>query len=152
MEGKTTSSDSVARARKLVQAAGLVFYVLAGQAIVTAGVGIHVFLSDRNGADLLFPALSLLLAGGYALVGFHLRRYRAWARTFTFAFAAVSLFAFPVGTALGALVALLIEPARRARLFLPPWPRSVAPLRPAAVPEEMPVLRFDPELVAEPQG
>jgi hypothetical protein len=152
MAGKQTRPGSVSRARRLVQAAGLIFYVLAGQALLTSGVGAHVFLSEGGGSDLLLPVLSLVLAGCYALVGFHLRRYRAWAKNFAFAFAAVSLFAFPVGTALGVLVALLIEPAHRARLFLPAWPRIAAPAIPRLSEAEMPVLRFDPKLVAEVSG
>jgi hypothetical protein len=152
MAGRSERSRDVGRARRLTQAAGLVFYLLAAQALVTSGVGVHVFLADGYASDLMLPALSLVFAASYAVVGYHLRRFRAWARNFAFVFSAVSLFAFPLGTAIGALVTLLIEPAHRARLFVPAWPRRAVPGRPAAVPENMPVLRFDPELVAQLPG
>lgn len=142
-------------ARRLVQAAGFIFYLLAAQALVTAGVGIHVFLSGGSAADLLLPATSALLAGCYAAVGFCVRRYRLWARNFAFAFAAISLFAFPVGTVLGLLVVLFIDHANRARLFpVSPRPaaRPVSPMAPAPVEEDAPVLRFEPDLATERAG
>lgn len=144
----------VRNARRLVQAAGLIFYLLAVQAVVTAAVGVHVFLSSgRSASDLLLPATSALLACCYVAVGYSVRRYRLWARNFAFAFAAVSLFAFPVGTVLGILVVLFIDRANRARLF-PASPRRAARRAPGivAVEDETPVLRFEPDLAAEQAG
>jgi hypothetical protein len=108
---------SARSARRLVQVAGFIFYLLAVQALVTAGVGVQVFLSSRSAPDLLLPAASILLAGSYALVGFHLRRYRLWARNFAFAFAAFSLFAFPIGTGLGLVIVACVASANLARVF-----------------------------------
>ncbi len=147
-------TPDVKNARRLVQAAGFIFYLLAVQALVTAGVGVHVFLSGGSAADLLLPATSVLLAVCYAVVGFSVRRYRLWARNFAFAFAVVSLFAFPVGTVLGLLVVVFIGGANRARLYPASprgaarraWPAAAAPAEPA------PVLRFEPDLVTEPAG
>ena len=140
-------------ARRLVQAAGLIFYLLAVQGLAAAGVGAHVYFSGGSVQDLLLPATGGILAVCYAIVGFYLRRYRLWARNFAFAFAAVSLFFFPVGTVLGALIVLCIDRANRARVFPS---RRVAP-RPAAPElafeeESAPVLRFEPELSAERAG
>jgi hypothetical protein len=131
---------SARSARHLVQAAGFIFYLLAVQALVTAGVGIQVFLSSRSGQDLLLPAVSLLLACAYALVGFHLRRYRLWARNFAFAFAGISLFAFPVGTGLGLVIVGCVTAASLARVF--------PSLRRQSAEDESPLLRFEPDLAA----
>ena len=130
-------------ARNLVQAAGLVFYLLAAQALMTGLVGVSVFVSTRSGPDLLLPGASFLLAGCYGVVGYQLRRHRLWARNFAFAFAGVSLFAFPVGTGLGLLIVGFVASANRARVF-------PALRRPA--PSESPLLRFEPELAAEQAG
>lgn len=130
-------------ARRVVQVAGFVFYLLAAQALVTAGVGAHVFYSGGSASDLLLPALSAVLAAGYAVVGYNLRRYRLWARNFAFAYAGISLFAFPIGTGLGLLVVVGLAAANRAGVF--PSLRR----RPAKAGEEFPLLRFEPELVPE---
>ena len=143
--------SEVRNARRLVQVSGLTFYLLAVQALVTAGVGVDVYLSGGAAQDLLLPATSALLAVCYTVVGYFLRRYRVWARNFAFAFAAVSLFAFPVGTVLGVLVVLCIDRANRARVFLVQRPAAAASPS-VAVEEEAPVLRFEPELAAERVG
>lgn len=131
---------SARSARRLVQVAGFIFYLLAVQALVTAGVGVQVFLTSRSAPDLLLPAASLLLACAYVLVGYHLRRYRLWARNFAFAFASISLFAFPIGTGLGLVIVVCAASANRARVF--------PSLRRRAAGEE-PLLRFEPEFVPE---
>ncbi len=144
----------VRAARRLVQVAGLIFYLLAAQGLVAAGVGAHVYATGGRWNDLLLPATGGVLAVCYAIVGFHLRRYRVGARNFAFSFAAVSLFFFPVGTALGAMIVVCIDRANRARVFPS---RKTAP-RPAAIPrpllsEELaPLLRFETELPAERAG
>jgi hypothetical protein len=127
-------------ARRLVQVAGFIFYLLSVQALVTAGVGVQVFLNTRSAPDLMLPAASLLLACAYALVGFHLRRYRLWARNFAFAFAGISIFAFPIGTGLGLVIVICTASANLARVF-PSLRRRAA--------DESPLLRFEPELVPE---
>jgi hypothetical protein len=134
-------------ARRLVQAGGLIFYLLALQGLVAFGVGLHVFFGGGNGQDLVLPATGAILAVCYAVVGYFLRRYRLWARNFAFAFAAVSVFAFPVGTVLGSLIVLCIDRANRAGVF-PSRPRPA----PAAteVEPDMPLLRFDPAPVPAP--
>ncbi len=138
----------VRSARRLVQVAGLIFYLLAVQGLVAAGVGAHVYFAGGSVHDLLLPATGGVLAVCYAIVGFHLRRYRLWARNFAFAFAAVSLCFLPVGTVLGASIVLCIDRANRARVF-PSRRRPVpVPAAPAAVVEEAaPLLRFEPEFV-----
>jgi hypothetical protein len=150
------SGEHVRTARNLVRVAGLIFYLLAAQALLTAGVGLSVYLSGGAGPDLVLPASSLLMAACYTAVGYYLRRYRVWARNFAFAFAAVSLFAFPVGTVLGVVVVVCIDRANRARVFATWWPavpapapkaRTVAPLL-----DEARILRFEPELAAERLG
>jgi hypothetical protein len=143
---------SVRNATRLVQAAGLIFYLLAVQALLTAGVGLDVYFSGGSSSDLLLPATSAVLAACYAVVGYFLRRYRVWARNFAFAFAAVSLFAFPEGTILGVLVVLCIARANRDQVF-PKRPRTAPTAVPAAeIQEEAVVLRFEPELAAERVG
>lgn len=130
-------------ARRLVQAAGLIFYLLAIQGLATAGVGADVYLSGGSLSDLVLPAAGGVLAACYAVVGFHLRRYRLWARNFSFAFAAISLFVFPVGTALGALIVFCIDRANRAGVF----PRLRAPVPAEATAEAAsPRRRFEPDL------
>ncbi|HTR02931.1 MAG TPA: hypothetical protein VMN82_07015 [Thermoanaerobaculia bacterium] len=131
---------SVRSARRLVQAAGFVFYLLAVQALLTAGAGASVFVGTRASADLLLPAASFLLAVCYAVVGYHLRRRQLWARNFAFAFAGISLFAFPVGTGLGFLIVGFVASANRARVF-PTLRRAPA--------TESPLIRFEPDLVPE---
>ena len=126
-------------ARGLTRAVGFAFYLLAVQALLTAAVGISVFLSGRIASDLILPAASIVLAGAYVAVGYHLRRYHLWARNFAFAFASISLIAFPVGTGLGLVIVACLVNANRAGIF---------PSLRRAVPEE-PLLRFEPELVAE---
>lgn len=143
-------SPNVRNARRFIQAAGLIFYALAAQALVTSGVGAYVFVSGGSSQDLLLPAASALLAGCYTAVGYSLRRYRVWARNFAFAFAAVSLFALPVGTLIGGLIVLCIDRANRARLF--PTARRAAMARRAPAEELVPVLRFEPELAGERVG
>jgi hypothetical protein len=132
--------------RRLVQAAGLIFYLLAIQGLATAGVGADVYFTGGSLRDLVLPATGGILAICYAVVGFHLRRYRVWARNFSFAFSGISLFVFPVGTALGALILFCLERANRAGVFprlRPPEALSVA------AEEAAPVLRFEPELTVE---
>ncbi len=131
-------------ARQLVQVSGFVFYLLAVQALVTAGVGAHVFRTSHHAPDLLLPGASLLLAGAYAVVGFHLRRYRLWARNFAFAFAGISLFAFPIGTGLALVIVVGLVGGNRAGVF--------PSLRRRPRDEESPLLRFEPELVPERVG
>jgi hypothetical protein len=135
----------IRNARRFVQAAGLIFYLLAAQGLLALGVGVQVFMSGGRAQDLLLPTAGALLAVSYLVVGFHLRRYRLWARNFAFAFAAVSLFAFPVGTALGTLIVLCIERANRAGIF-PSRRRQVSRPAPALgfVEEDSRVLRFEP--------
>jgi hypothetical protein len=132
-------------ARRLVQVAGFVFYLLSIQALMTAGVGAQIFFSGGSVQDLLLPSMSGILACCYALVGFHLRRYRLSARNFAFAFAGIGLFAFPIGTGLGLVIVGCIAGANRARVF---------PLRrgQAVGEEEWPLLRFEPELAPEQAG
>ncbi len=129
--------------RRLVQVAGFIFYLLAVQALVTAAVGAHVYFTVGRRSDLLLPVLSSILASGYAVVGYNLRRYRLWARNFAFAYAAISLFAFPVGTGLGLLIVGCVAGANRFGVFPALRRRPVKPV------EEFPLLRFEPELVAE---
>jgi hypothetical protein len=147
-------SAEVRNARRLVQAAGLLFYIAALQALLTAGVGVDVYLSGGAAQDLALPATSALLAVSYTVVGYFLRRYWVWARNFAvafaFAFAAVSIFAFPVGTVLGGLVVLCIDRANRAGVF--PVRRPAPAPAPRVAVEEAPVLRFEPELAAERAG
>lgn len=132
---------SVLVAQRLARVAGFVFYLLSVQALVTAAVGLSVFLASRHGSDLLLPAVSVLLACSYAAVGYHLRRCRLWARNFAFAFAGISLFAFPVGTGLGLVIVACVASANRARVF--------PALRRRRAEDESPLLRFEPELAAE---
>jgi hypothetical protein len=153
MTERGLSRDSEVRnARRLVQAVGLIFYLLSAQALLTAGAGMNVYFGGGSSSDLLLPVTSALLAACYAVIGYFLRRHRVWARNFAFAFGAVSLFAFPFGTILGVLVVLSIDRANRAHVFLEP--RRVSPLAvaPAALEENAPVLRFEPELAAEHVG
>jgi hypothetical protein len=149
---QTGRTSEVQDARRLVQVAGLIFYLLAVQGLVAAGVGAHVYLSGGSVQDLLLPAAGGVLAVSYAIVGFHLRRYRIWARNFAFAFAAVGLFFFPVGTVVGALIVLCIDRANRAGVFPPRRGAQPAPVSVPAVEESVPLLRFDPELTAEGAG
>jgi hypothetical protein len=127
----------------LVRVAGFVFYLLTVQAALTGAIGLGVFAASHKTADLALPAVSFLLAGSYALVGYHLRRQRLWARNFAFAFAAFSLFAFPVGTGVGLFIVACVAAGNRAGVF----PR----LRRAPL-EEYPLIRFEPELVVEQAG
>jgi len=134
----------------LLRVAGFIFDLLAVQAVMTAWVGLKGYFASGSSKDLLLPAASALLAGCYSTVGFFLRRRRIWARNFAFAFATVSLFAFPVGTALGALILLCIDRANRAGVF---GPRRAAPARVApAEADAAPVLGFEPELAPEHAG
>ncbi len=128
-------------ARRFVQAGGLIFYLLAAQGLIAFGVGVYVFLAGGGARDLVLPVTGALLAVCYAVVGYSLRRYRLGARNFAFAFAAVSLFAFPVGTVLGSLIVLCIDRANRAGVF-PSRPRPAAAV--AEVEPDTPLLRFDP--------
>lgn len=152
LEKVTGRGSNVRNATRLVQAAGLIFYLLAVQAMLTAGVGLYVYFTGGSSSDLLLPATSAVLAVCYAVVGYFLRRYRLWARNFAFAFAAVSLFAFPAGTILGVLVVLCIGWANRGQVF--PTRRRAAPaaVGAAEIQEEAVLLRFEPELAAERVG
>ena len=135
--------DATHVASRLMQVVGLVFYLLAVQALMTAAVGVSVFWSARSASDLVLPAISLVLMGTYAMVGFHIRRHRLWAPNFAFAFAFISLLAFPVGTGIGLFVMASVAYASRTGIF---------PKLRRAAPEESPVLRFEPfepELVPE---
>ena len=150
METGVTQETRVRKGRLLVQVAGLTFYLLAVQALLTAGVGLNVYFAGGSSSDLMLPAASVLLAACYVVIGYFLRRYRVWARNFAFAFAAVGLFAFPVGTALGALVVLCIDQANRASVFQKA--PSPAPVLPILGEEEAAVLRFEPEFATEHIG
>jgi hypothetical protein len=139
--GETTR---IREGKRFAQAAGLIFYILAAQGLLTAGVGVYVYLSGGGVQDLLLPGMGALLAACYANVGFHLRRYRLWARNFAFAFAAISLFALPVGTLLGSLIVLCVDRANRAGVF--PLRRPAPAVPPAAIEENAPLLRLEPGL------
>jgi hypothetical protein len=130
--------------RRLVQASGFIFYLLTVQALLTAAVGAGVFLTSRSAADLALPAVSAILACAYGLVGYHLRRQRLWARNFAFAFSTFSLFAYPVGTGVGLLIAACVAGANRAGAF--PGMRRAEPE------EQYPLISFEPELVPEQAG
>jgi len=140
-------------ARRLIQTAGLIFYLLAVQSLAAAGVGVHVYLSAGSLRDLALPAMAGVLALCYAAIGYSLRRYRLWARNFSFAFSAISLFVFPVGTALGALIVFCIERANRAGVFSrprPPFALDSPAAEAAEAAEGAPLLLFDPELTGLP--
>lgn len=126
----------------LARLAGLIFYVLGGLALISSGVGLREYLQAGSADDLMLPAAAVALAVCYVVIGYHLRRFRLWARNFAFAFAAVSLLFFPVGTVLGALVVVCIDRANRAGVF----PKLVRPAAPVAAfsEEEEPLLRFEP--------
>jgi len=142
----------VNNARTLIQVAGLIFYLLAVQALLTAGVGVFAYFSTGGTrTDLLLLGTGILQAACYVLVGRSLRRYRLWARNFAFVFAVISLFALPVGTVLGTLILVSIDRANRAAVF-PSQRRVPAPATPAEAPEEAPLLTFEPELAAERAG
>ena len=113
-------------ARRLIQAVGFIFYLLAVQALLTAAVGISVFWSGRIASDLVLPGISVVLAAAYSVVGYHLRRHRLWARNFAFAFAGIGSLAFPVGTGVG----LLIIGMPRQRQPRPGLPVDAPPRRP----------------------
>ena len=132
------------RGRRFVQTAGLIFYGLAAQGLLTAGVGVYLYFDGESRGDLLLPATGAILAVCYAFVGYQLRRHRLWARNFGFAFAGISLFAFPVGTILGAVIALCLDRGNRAGIF----PRQRRPIPAVAVPatEESAPRPLDPGL------
>jgi hypothetical protein len=137
---------SLRNGRRFVQAAGLIFYGLAAQGLLTAGVGWYLFFDTESGRDLLLPATGAILAVCYAFVGYQLRRHRLGARDFAFAFAGISLFAFPVGTILGAVIVLCLDRGNRAGVF--PRQRPPVPTVPAMAAEESaPTLPFEPGLV-----
>ena len=144
MTQKKSGEATLEKGRRFVQAAGLIFYILAAQGIITAAVGVNVYLDSQKGQDLLLPATGVLLAIAYAFVGYHLRCYRLSARNFAFAFAAISLFAFPIGTILGGLIVLCIDRANRAGVF--PQRRKSAPAVPGVpvVEESATLLPFEP--------
>jgi hypothetical protein len=136
-------------ARRLVQAAGLIFYILSIQALFTAGVGAYVFFQGGGSArDLILPATGAALAFAYAVVGYFLRRYFVWARNFAFVFSAIAVFFFPVGTVLGSVMVLAIDRANRAGLF----PTRPAPEEDPEAEESAALLRFDRDLTAESAG
>jgi hypothetical protein len=141
------------RGRALARIAGFVFYLFAVQALLTAAVGLQVFFGGGTASDLLLPGASFLLAGCYAGVGFFLRRYRLWARNFAFAFSAVIVFAFPLGTTLGAIVVLCLERANRSGAFgTRPVAAAPAPSSPPRVTDEAAVASFEMEFASEHAG
>ena len=136
-------------AKRLVQMAGLIFYALSIQGLVTAGVGVYVFFQGEGSArDLILPATGAVLALAYAVVGYFLRHYILWARNFAFVFSAIALFFFPIGTVLGSLIVLAIDRANRAGLF--PARQSMA--RAAEAEEGLPLLGLEPDLSTESAG
>ena len=136
-------ASDVRSARRLVQAAGLILYILAIQGLFTAGVGVYVFFQGGGSArDLVLPMTGAALAVSYAVVGYFLRRYFVWARNFTFVFSAIALFFFPIGTVLGSVMVLGIDRANRAGLF----PAHPALPDPEEADESAPLLRFEPDL------
>jgi len=152
------------KGRTLARIAGLVFYLFSAQALLTAGVGLEVYFSGGSAADLLLPAASVALAVCYGFVGYYLRRYRAWARNFAFAFSAALVFAFPYGTALGAFVVLCLARANRAAAFgarpvaaeadlpaFPARPAAFVPL-PLLAAEEAPLPSLELEYASEHAG
>ena len=139
-------TSEIRSARRLIQVAGFIFYVLAVQGLCTAGVGIYVFLQGGSTRDLVLPLTGGVLALCYAAAGYFLRRYRLWARNFAFAFAAVGVFFFSIGTVLGSVIVVCIDRANRAGLF----PSRRAPQPPPAEAEEAaPPLTLQPDLSAE---
>ena len=140
-------ASDVRSARRLVQLAGLIFYVLTIQALVTAGVGVYVYLQGGDARDLVLPAAGVGLAMTYAIIGYFLRRYFIWARNFAFVFSAIGVFFFPVGTVIGGVIMLSIDRANRAGLFpgRPPLPESEDE-------EFAPVLRLERDLSTESAG
>ena len=140
-------ASEIRNARRLVQAAGLTFYLLSVQGLLAAGVGVYAYSQGGSAADMLLPVTGGVLAICYAVVGFHLRRYRLWARNFAFAFGAIGLFFFPIGTVLGAGMFFCIDRANRAGLF--PTRRA-----PQESPEEeaAKLLGFEPDLSPESAG
>ena len=146
-------NSEIRSARRLVRIAGFIFYVLAVQGLCTAGVGVYVFLKGGSAHDMILPATGGVLALCYAAAGYFLRRYRLWARNFAFAFAAVGVFFFPIGTVLGSVIVVCIARANRAGLF--PSRRAPVPalaLGEVEVEEAAPFLRLEPDLSAETAG
>jgi hypothetical protein len=134
-------------AKRLLSAAGLVFYSLAAVALIYSGVGLSRFVSGSGRiADLLLPACCLLLAVSHLGIGYQLRRRRVWARNVAVVFALVSLFLVPVGTVLAVLVICCIDSANRAGLFASPLKLAD---RGAPPPDPGLVLEFESPLAAE---
>ena len=141
-------ASDVRSARRLVQMAGLIFYVLSVQAIGAAGVGAYVYLQGGDSRDLLLPIAGAVLAMTYAIVGYFLRRYFVWARNFAFVFSAIGVFFFPVGTVIGALIMLSIDRANRAGLF----PKRGAMPEQAEAEELGALLRLEPDFSTKSAG
>ena len=136
-------ASDVRSARRLLQAVGLIFYILSVQGMFTAGVGIYVFFQGGgSGRDLILPATGAALALSYAFVGYFLRRYFVWARNFTCVFSVIAVFFFPIGTVLGSVMMLSVDRANRAGLF----PARPALPDPDEAEETAPILRFEPDL------
>jgi hypothetical protein len=141
-------ASNVRGARRLIQAAGLIFYLLSIQGLFTAGVGAYVFLQGGSPSDLILPATGAALAFSYLVVGYFLRRHFVWARNFAFVFSAIGVFFFPIGTILGSVVMLAIDRANRADLF----PARPGPREAQAEEETASLLGLEPDLTAESAG
>jgi hypothetical protein len=141
-------ASDVRSARRLVQAAGLIFYLLSIQGLFTAGVGAYVYLQGGSASDLILPATGAALAFSYLVVGYFLRRYFVWARNFAFVFSAIGVFFFPIGTILGSVIMLAIDRANRAGLF----PTRLALPEPDGAEESAALLGLEPDLRAESAG
>jgi hypothetical protein len=141
-------ASNVRGARRLIQAAGLIFYLLSIQGLFTAGVGAYVYLQGGSASDLILPATGAALAFAYAVVGYFMRRYFVWARNFAFVFSAIGVFFFPVGTVLGSVIMLAIDRANRAGLF----PARPGPAEAKAEEETASLLGLEPDLTAESAG
>ncbi len=145
---RTGRASNVRGARRLIQAAGLIFYILSIQGLFTAGVGAYVYFQGGSASDLILPATGAALAFSYAVVGYFLRRYFVWARNFAFVFSAIGVFFFPIGTILGSVIMLAIDRASRAGLF--PARPGLAEAKEAE--ESASILGLEPDLTAESAG
>jgi len=145
-------ASEIRNARRLVQAAGLIFYVLSAQGLIAAGVGAYVYFQGGHASDLVLPATGAALAVAYAVVGYFLHRYWDWARNFAFVFSAIGVFFFPIGTVLGSVIVLCIDRANRAGLFPPPAHVLAQQEEAASAEEKASVLRLEPDFSAESAG
>ncbi len=106
-----------------------IFYYVCGGLLVIACAGAFADVPTQGGADfrqLPIMAVCLGLAGAHILVGYHLRKFKGWARIVAIILSFISLLNLPLGTIFGIIFLIILFSGQNKMVFSPEYQEIIA--------------------------